>query len=57
MHKVFLSVHIYAKQKINLVWPNCENGKYLASIMDGSAITSDTIIESYEIAHINEKNP
>ena len=27
---------------------NCENGKYLESIMDGSAITCDEIIESYD---------
>ena len=27
---------------------NCENGKYLASIMDDSAIRRDEIIESYE---------
>ena len=26
---------------------NCENGKYLASIMDDSAIMCDEIIESY----------
>ena len=26
----------------------CENGKYLAIIMDDSAITCDGIIESYE---------
>ena len=26
----------------------CENGKYLASIMDDSAITCDEIIESYD---------
>ena len=27
---------------------SCENGKYLASIMDDSAIMSDEIIESYD---------
>ena len=27
---------------------NCENGKYLASIMDNSGIMSDEIIESYD---------
>ena len=27
---------------------NCENGKYLASIMDDLAITCDKIIESYD---------
>ena len=26
----------------------CENGKYLASIMDDSVITCDEIIESYD---------
>ena len=35
----------------NYIWNpakcNCENGKYLASIMDDSAITCDAIIESY----------
>ena len=36
----------------NYIWNpatyNCENGKYLASIMDDSAITCDEIIESYD---------
>ena len=27
---------------------NCENGKYLASIMDDSAIMCDEVIESYK---------
>ena len=27
---------------------NCENGKYLASIMDDSAIAYDEIVESYD---------
>ena len=27
---------------------SCENGKYLASIMDDSSITCDEIIESYD---------
>ena len=27
---------------------NCENGKYLASIMDDSAIMCDEVIESYD---------
>ena len=27
---------------------NCENGKYLASVIDDSAIISDEIIESYD---------
>ena len=34
---------------------NCENEKYLASIMDESAILCDEVIESYEEAtHFNE---
>ena len=40
---------MYAK-KIYILNPatcSCENGKYLASIMDDSAITCDEIIESY----------
>ena len=50
----------------NYVWDpatcNCENGKYLASIMDDSTIICDEVIESYnkEIKTIptnfNEKN-
>ena len=36
----------------NYVWNpatcSCKNGKYLASIMDDSAITCDEIIESYD---------
>ena len=40
----------------NLVTCNCENGKYLASIMDDSAITCDEIIDSYdEETNFNEK--
>ena len=41
---------------------SCENGKYLASIMDDSAIMSDEIIESYDEeiktvpTNFNEKN-
>ena len=27
---------------------SCENGKYLASVIDDSAITCDEVIESYE---------
>ena len=35
---------------------NCENGKYLASIMNDSAITFDEVIESYdEETNFNEK--
>ena len=40
--------HVYEK---DYVWSpatcNCENGKYLASIMDNSVITCDEIIESH----------
>ena len=32
----------------NLATFGCENGKYLASIMDDSAITCDQIIKSYD---------
>ena len=31
----------------NVATCNCENGKYLTSVMDDSAITCDEIIESY----------
>ena len=35
---------------------NCENGKYLASIMDDSAIICDEIVEPYEKeTDLNEK--
>ena len=40
---------------------SCENGKYLASIMDHSAITFDEVVESYDektktiLTNINEK--
>ena len=48
---------MWVHKKINLcekgyVWNpakcNCENGKYLASIMNDSIITSDEVIKSYE---------
>ena len=41
---------------------SCENGKYLASIMDDSAITCDEVIKSFDAAiksistSFNEKN-
>ena len=42
---------IYVCEK-DYVWNpatcNCENGKYLASITDDSAITCDQVIESYD---------
>ena len=35
---------------------NCENGKYLASIIDDSAITCDENLESYDVeTNFNEK--
>ena len=35
---------------------SCENGKYLASIMDNSVIMCDEVIESYdEETNLNEK--
>ena len=35
---------------------NCENGKYLASIMDDSAVICDEVVESYEEeTNFNEK--
>ena len=41
--------HVYEKDYVwNPATCNCENGKYLASIMDDSAITCDKIIESYQ---------
>ena len=40
--------HVYEKGHVwNPATCNCENGKYLASIMDDSAIMCDGIIESY----------
>ena len=41
-HRIFEKIYIWNPAKCN-----CENGKYLASIMDDSVITSDEIIESY----------
>ena len=50
---------VYVKK--NYVWNagtcSCENGKYLASIMDDSAIMYDEVIESYnKETNSNEKN-
>ena len=40
----------------NLATCNCENGKYLAILMDDSAIMCDEIMESYEEeTNFNEK--
>ena len=40
--------HIFEKYYIwNPSTCSCENGKYLASIMDNSAIMCDEIVESY----------
>ena len=42
------SCHVCEKDYVqNPATCNCEDGKYLASIMDDSAITCDEIIESY----------
>ena len=42
-------MHVCEKDYIwNPATCGCENGKYLASIMDDSAITCDEIIESYD---------
>ena len=39
--------HVSKKDYVwNLATYNCESGKYLASIMDGSAITCDEIIDA-----------
>ena len=49
--------HVCEKDYVsNPVTRNCENGKYLSSIMDDSAMTSDTFIESYhKEKNFNEK--
>ena len=40
--------HVCKKKYVrNPATCNCENGKYLASFMDDSAITHDEVIESY----------
>ena len=48
--------HVCEKDYIwNPVTCSCENGKYLAGIMDDSAITCDGVIESYhEERNFNE---
>ena len=55
--------HVYEKDYVwNPATCNCENGKYLASIMDDLAITCNEIIESYDEetknipTNFNEKN-
>ena len=41
--------HICEKDYVwNSATRSCENGKYLASIMDDSLITCDEVIESYD---------
>ena len=52
---VMIKVHAGVKNNINVkrimfkpVTCSCENGKYLASIMDDSAIMCDEVIESYD---------
>ena len=49
---------VYLKDYVcNIATSHCENGKYLASIMDDSAITCDEIIESYDDkTDFNNKN-
>ena len=43
----------------NYIWNpakcSCENGKYLASIMDDSAIMCDKVTNSYHETNFNEK--
>ena len=42
-------LHVFEKDYVwNLTTYNCENGKYLASIIDDSVIPFDEIIESYD---------
>ena len=42
-------LHVFEKDYVwNLTTCNCENGKYLASIIDDSVIPFDEIIESYD---------
>ena len=42
-------VHVFEKDYIwNPPTCNCENGKYLASIMDDSVITCNEVIKSYD---------
>ena len=55
--------HLCGKNYVwNLATCNCENGKYLASILDNSAITCDEVIESFDEEaktvppNFNEKN-
>ena len=57
---------MYVKNYYDYVWSrttcSCENGKYLASIMDDSVIMCDEIIQSYNqgtktvTTNFNEKN-
>ena len=61
MINVNVSVKNAMYMKKDYIWNsatcNCENGKYLASIMDDSAITCDEIIDSHkEETNFNEKN-
>ena len=48
---ITINVDVIVKNIIGYVWnpatSNCKNGKYLASIMDDSAIIYDEVIESY----------
>ena len=49
-------IHICEKDFLEPATCNCENGKYLASIMDDSAIICDEVIQPYgEEINFNEK--
>ena len=52
MINVNVSVEISCAREKDYVWNSatcsCENGKYLASIMDNSAIICDEVRESYD---------
>ena len=41
-------IHICEKDFLEPATCNCENGKYLASIMDDSVIICDEVIKSYD---------
>ena len=44
---VRVTINVDVSLKNVMYFHSCENGKYLASIMDDSGITCDEIIESY----------
>ena len=45
---VSVKKEMHVKKICNPFTCNCENGKYLASIMNNSAIMRDEVIESYD---------